>query len=31
MQIGGKEYSAICYVLGLNTDYFLKPRMLDKK
>jgi hypothetical protein len=25
------EYSAICYVLGLNTDYFLKPRMPDKK
>ena len=26
-----EEYSAICYVLGLNTDYFLKPRMPDKK
>lgn len=25
------EYSAICYVLGVNTDFFLKPRPLDDK
>lgn len=24
------EYSTVCYVLGVNTDYFLKPRMPDK-
>ena len=24
------EYALICGVLGVNTDYFLKPRLLDK-
>lgn len=25
------EYSRICFVLGVNTDYFLKPRNPDEK
>lgn len=25
------EYSIICGVLGLNTDYFLKPSLPDKE
>ncbi len=25
------EYALICGVLGVNTDYFLKPRLPDKE
>lgn len=26
-----EEYALICGVLGVNTDFFLKPRLPDKK
>ena len=25
-----EEYAAICFVLGVNTDYFLKPKLPEK-
>lgn len=25
------EYSSICFVLGVDTNYFLKPRLPDQK
>lgn len=25
------EYAAICYVLGVDTNFFLKPRLPDRK
>ena len=25
------EYSSICFVLGVDTNYFLKPRLPDRK
>ncbi len=25
-----EEYSSICYVLGVDTNYFLKPKMPEK-
>lgn len=26
-----EEYAVICWVLGVNTDFFLKPRSLKKE
>lgn len=25
-----EEYAAICFVLGVNTDYFLKPKLPEQ-